>query len=287
MFNQAELAGVFPDLLHMAAKNGFGKVNIHFDKEYSKLIVLTIDGHNENADFWLNGMSNTALKSSSWGTLSATQSSYTGSDHNTSSVATNDDRLGFQRMNNVGGTTSSVEVDTDNNTAFSDDDSEVAQITVSLASLVQLPTESPVDVELIECTLEDLVNGDTSETIQNVLRSLRGEHTQKSNVGSTTEDQKAESASISSRDRDDIKKRMIEKAKRINDAKLNAFAASFEPSSSQATSLVHDDISAAGTLESPGHLDVSPEKYDVDEAVSMSAIKLNPTAPSFIPLRTS
>lgn len=225
-----------------------------------------------------------ALKSIYWGSMSS-HSSYKNSDHKGSAFRINDNSC-FQGVNSHSTTTPLAKKDVDDNTAFSDDDSEVAQITVSLASLVQLPTEPAVEVEKIECTLQDLVNGDTSETIQNVLRSLRGEHTQKSNINSTAEEKsegrKAETTSIShgqqcsaSRDEDEIKKRMIEKAKRINGAKLNAFALSFVPSSSHEPPLVHDDgLSATGNLDTAGD--------GVDSSIILSN-KLNPTAPSFVP----
>lgn len=220
-----------------------------------------------------------ALKSISWGSMSS-HSNYKNSDHKSSAFRINDNSC-FQGVNSNSTATPLAKEDVDNNTAFSDDDSEVAQITVSLASLVQLPTEPAVEVEKIECTLQDLVNGDTSQTIQNVLRSLRGEH-----ISSTTEEKseghKAETTSIShgqqysaSRDEDEIKKRMIEKAKRINGAKLNAFALSFVPSSSHEPPLVHDDgLSATGNLDTAGH--------GVDSSI-ISSNKLNPTAPSFVP----
>ena len=218
--------------------------------------------------------------------MSATQSSYKSSDNKGPSFHINDG-LYFQ---SVDGTTSSlVEVDTDNNSPLNDDDSQVAQITVSLASLVQLPTEPSIEVEMIECTLQDLVNGDTSETIQNILRNLKDKHhPQKDNINSEeqTKDHKTETTSISheqssdtSRDEDYLRKRMIEKAKRINGAKLNAFAVSFIPSSSQQESLQdHDGLSATENLSTlNGHGLI--EKGDQ----SMPSTKLNPIAPSFVP----
>lgn len=214
----------------------------------------------------------------------SSHSSYKNSDHKGAAFRINDNSC-FQEVNSHSTATPLAGKDVDNNTASNDDDSEVAQITVSLASLVQLPTEPAVEVEMIECTLQDLVNGDTSETIQNVLRNLRGEHTQKSNVNSTTEEEtkghQAERTSIShgqpfiaSRDEDEIKKRMIEKAKRINGAKLNAFALSFVPSSSHESPLVHDDgLSATGNPDTTGN--------EIDSF--MPSNKLNPAAPSFVP----
>ncbi|KAI7880296.1 hypothetical protein K492DRAFT_207598 [Lichtheimia hyalospora FSU 10163] len=242
-----------------------------------------------NADSGLNGTSTTwndhIFKSTSLETMSTTQSSYKSSDNNVPSFGINDGLY----LQSVDGTASSlVEVDTDNNSTLNDGDSHVAQITVSLASLVQLPSEPSIEVEMIECTLQDLVNGDTSETIQNILRNLKDKHhPQKDNINSEehTKDHKTETTSVSheqssdtSRDEDYLRKRMIEKAKKINGAKLNAFAVSFIPSSSQKSLQVHDDLSATENLSTlHGHDLIG--KGDQ----SMPSTKLNPIAPSFVP----
>ncbi|KAI9323697.1 hypothetical protein BX666DRAFT_2022418 [Dichotomocladium elegans] len=120
-------------------------------------------------------------------------------------------------------TSASEDEDEDND----DDEGSVEQITISFSTLMSSESQDrptrPRQVERIECTFEDLLLGEKSDNIRNILAKLSGKEMQ------PADDSQPRDA-INQISEDQLGQQVVEEVKKIPDTQLNAFAPSFVPS---------------------------------------------------------